>query len=157
MLLVMWICCHWLMIQSMWNFNTPPPHPSGYPGIWNLNFLRLTCPNSKLCSNAPPNFFVKGKISNHDFLDIDQDLKPSLFQLKLPTPARQGSNSSPLNTHADDSQKPVGCLRGGDVETLNWLADYKDYRKNDKYHLEIFDYIPSPQKLKLYNTFSGQW
>lgn len=127
-----------------WWFNlceTSTPHPSGYPGIWNLNFLRLACPNSKLCSNAPPNFFVKGKISNYDFLDIDQDLKPSLFQLKLPTPARQGSNSPPLNTHADDSQKPVGCLRGGDVETLNWLADYKDYRKNDKYHLEIFDYI----------------
>lgn len=117
----LWICCHWLMIQSMWNFNTPPPHPSGYPGIWNLNFLRLACPNSKLCSNAPPNFFVKGKISNYDFLDIDQDLKPSLFQLKLPTPARQGSNSPPLNTHADDSQKPVGCLRGGGGMLKLWI------------------------------------
>lgn len=119
----MWICCHCQSTVNPCETSTPPPpHPSGYPGIWNLNFLRLACPNSKLCSNAPPNFFVKGKISNHDFLDIDQDLKPSLFQLKLPTPARQGSNSPPLNTHADDSQKLVGCLRGGMLKLwIDWL------------------------------------
>lgn len=102
----------------------PPPHPSGYPGIWNLNFLRLACPNSKLCSNAPPNFFVKGKISNYDFLDIDQDLKPSLFQSNYP-PQPGRVQILHLWTHMQMTVKNRWVAWGGggcwNFELIGWL------------------------------------
>ena len=43
------------------------------------------------------------------------------FQLKCPNPPRQGSNFPTPGT--DDKQILMGCLRGGDVEASNWLAE----------------------------------
>ena len=59
--------------------STYPPPPCAT--AWVLNCLRLACSNfqplgQKLTSNAPPCSFLKGKISDRDFLQIDQSLKP---------------------------------------------------------------------------------
>ena len=57
--------------------HAPPPRATA----WVLNCLILACSNfhplgQKLTSNAPPCSFLKGKISDRDFLQIDQSLKP---------------------------------------------------------------------------------
>ena len=57
-----------VLCWSIRSFNIPTPSPFPPPPHPSLgNFLRLVCSNfhllgQKLCSNAPPNFFKKGRI-----------------------------------------------------------------------------------------------
>ena len=52
-----------------------------------------------MCSNAPPNFYVKSKIiSNCDFNHIDQALKPRPCALLSSEPFAGESELSTLNT-----------------------------------------------------------
>ena len=114
------------------------------------------------------NVFIKGKISNRDFL-VDllfrhllakvksipfntsivkyktsifhrKDLRvlvqiPHLTQarFKFPTSPKQGSNSPPPGMK--DSQIPVGYL-GGNVEALNWSANYFHFFISIRLHCE---------------------
>ena len=54
----------------------PPPFTTGNPPrIWFYEDWFVQIPNplgQKLCSNVPPKFFIEGKISDHDFLHINQ-------------------------------------------------------------------------------------
>lgn len=58
-----------IMRRSTRSFNIPPGHPPAH-----LNFSRLVCSNSypqggqKLRSKVQPNFFLKEKISDRDYL-----------------------------------------------------------------------------------------
>ena len=104
------------------------------------------------------NVFIKGKISNRDFL-VDLlfrhlvakvksipfntsivKYKTSIFHRKdlrvlvqFPTSPRQGSNSPPPGMK--DSQMPVGYL-GGNVEALNWSANYFHFFISIRLHCE---------------------
>ena len=56
-----------VLCWSIRSFNIPTPSPSPPPTPSLGNFLRLVCSNfhllgQKLCSNAPPIFFKKGRI-----------------------------------------------------------------------------------------------
>ena len=60
------------MYRSIRSFNIPSDYPP--PPAFDLEKIDLLKPRPRgkeLFSNAPTNFFVKGKISNCDFLHID--------------------------------------------------------------------------------------
>ena len=69
------------MSRSIRSINIPPsPSPSpDNPRTFDLlkiGLFKCPLPERKLCSNSPTDFFVKGKISDREFLHIDQSLKP---------------------------------------------------------------------------------
>ena len=53
--------------------HTPLGNPRAFEGLF-----KFSPPGQKLCFNAPPNFFVKGKISGHA-LHVDQAFNLDLF------------------------------------------------------------------------------
>ena len=67
-----------ILRRSIWNFNIPPP---GQPqGPWTLNFedwfVQIPNPGTKIVFKCLTHIFFKGKISDRNFLHIDQALKP---------------------------------------------------------------------------------
>ena len=69
----------WYCVDQFETSTSPPPR--GNPRAFELWILKIgLCkfppPGQKLCSNASPTFIFKGKISDRNFLHIDQALKP---------------------------------------------------------------------------------
>ena len=67
-----------ILRRLIWNFNIPPP---GQPqGPWTLNFedwfVQIPTPGTKIVFKCLTHIFFKGKISDRNFLHIDQALKP---------------------------------------------------------------------------------
>ena len=80
------------MSRSVKSFKISPPppltpigQPSGRLNFWKFVFKFFPFPllRPKLFSNAPPNFYVKGRISHRDFLHIDQALNLDLVDLSF--------------------------------------------------------------------------
>ena len=82
-----------MMSRSVKSFKIfPPPPPHSHRAtlrafellkICLFKFFPFPLLRPKLFSNAPPNFYVKGRISHRDFLHIDQALNLDLVDLSF--------------------------------------------------------------------------